>query len=168
MSANRVIIIAPMLLTAVLGVVVMFCVLPNMSSEDIRIISKYAQWVSSQVQYEVVTEKGILKKVSYSNFWEITIHIKSTGASPAKILGITISHRDIDSYDPKIICISKVDDNPRFLTYKISIKPGETATLTLIIPFNTKINGHSLNHGELIDIRIFTQTKEKAISLVIP
>ena len=166
---SRVIVFTPVLLTAMLAATIVFYVAPNITSDDIKVTSKYAQWNPYEVKYDVITKNGIYKSIYVKDSWEVSITIKSTGSAPAKITGILLNHRDIDLYTPKIIYISRVDGNPQYLNnYKITLDSGESAKITILIPFDAKSDGISFTHGNLVDVRIFTQTKEKALSVVVP
>jgi len=164
MASPRVIIVTPIILTLITAAFVILYVSPSVTTENVEIISKYVTWNPSQVQYEAITTTGMLKRISISNFWEVIITLKNKGESEASLTDVLINHKPPSEFKPSIICMTKIDDNPAYLTYNIIIKSGENAKIILLIPFQES----ELNHGKLIEIRIRTQTRERAIVLTLP
>lgn len=166
MASPRVIIVTPIILTLVTAALVILHVSPSVAPENVVIISKYVTWNPSQVQYEAVTTMGMMKRISLSNFWEISVILKNKGESEAYLIDVLINHKSPSEFKPQIICMTKIDNNPAYLTHNAIIKPGENAKIILLIPF--KGADSELKHGELIEIRIRTQTRERAIVLTLP
>lgn len=166
MASPRIIIVTPIILTLITAAFVILYVSPSVKPENVEIISKYVTWNPSQFQYEAITTTGTLKRMSFSNFWEIIITLKNKGESEASLTDVLINHMPPSEFKPQIVCMTKIDDNPAYLTYNVVIKPGEIVKIILLIQFQGSES--ELNHGKLIEIRIRTQVRERAIVLTLP
>ena len=164
MISHKAVITIPILAVVVTSIALSLYLTQSFTLENFEIVSTYVVWHTTTEQYEGLTVEGESKVVKLSNFWEVTVIVKSTGTEITEIKNIVINRRDILSYGDSIICISRVDNKPVFFTYNVLIEPGETAKITLLINFN----GSGFSHGEIVEIRIYSQSKEKSTLLCLP
>ncbi|MCS7386135.1 MAG: hypothetical protein NDF55_05295 [archaeon GB-1867-005] len=164
MPTYKAVITIPIIIVTFISIALSLYATQSYASENIEIMSSYVIWHTSPIKYTISTNEGIAQEIELSNFWEVTITIKSTGTTPAEITGIIINKKEIGNYGASIICLVKVEDKPACSFQNTVINPGENAKLILLIKFKES----GLSHGEIIEIRFYTQSKAKSAIICLP